>query len=73
MQVESELAYNEAVIEERAQGIQEIQQQIMEVNEIFQDLAVLVKEQGGMIGECVAHTVCIRFHVTRLLLEHFSG
>ena len=51
IQVESELAYNEAVIEERAQGIQEIQQQIMEVNEIFQDLAVLVKEQGGMIGE----------------------
>ncbi|CAI7852860.1 unnamed protein product, partial [Closterium sp. NIES-53] len=49
--VEGELAYNEAVIEEREQGIQEIQQQIVEVNEIFQDLAVLVREQGGMIGE----------------------
>ncbi|GJP60853.1 hypothetical protein CLOP_g18069 [Closterium sp. NIES-67] len=49
--VEGELAYNEAVIEEREQGIQEIQQQIVEVNEIFQDLAVLVREQGGMIDD----------------------
>jgi len=42
--------YTEAVIEEREQGIQEIQQQIVEVNEIFRDLAVLVKEQGVFIG-----------------------
>ncbi|CAI7919997.1 unnamed protein product [Closterium sp. NIES-54] len=53
--VEGELAYNEAVIEEREQGIQEIQQQIVEVNEIFQDLAVLVREQGGMIDDIEAN------------------
>ncbi|XLR35640.1 hypothetical protein S83_063540, partial [Arachis hypogaea] len=35
----------------REQGIQEIQQQIGEVNEIFKDLAVLVHEQGAMIDD----------------------
>ena len=42
--------FNEAIIEEREQGIQEIQQQIGEVHEIFKDLAVLVHDQGTMIG-----------------------
>ncbi|KAH0644373.1 hypothetical protein KY284_032257 [Solanum tuberosum] len=32
-------------------GIQEVQQQIGEVNEIFKDLAVLVHEQGTMIDD----------------------
>lgn len=50
MLAENEIAFDEAIIEEREQGIQEIQQQIGEVNEIFKDLAVLVHEQGTMIG-----------------------
>lgn len=48
--LDNEIAFNEAVIEERELGIHEIQQQIGEVNEIFKDLAVLVHEQGAMIG-----------------------
>ncbi|XP_019445278.1 PREDICTED: syntaxin-23-like isoform X1 [Lupinus angustifolius] len=48
--LDNEIAFNEAIIDEREQGIQEIQQQIGEVNEIFKDLAVLVHEQGTMIG-----------------------
>ncbi|MCH98661.1 syntaxin-22-like, partial [Trifolium medium] len=47
--LDNEISFNEAIIEEREQGIQEIQQQIGEVNEIFKDLAVLVHEQGAMI------------------------
>ncbi|GMN44168.1 hypothetical protein TIFTF001_013368 [Ficus carica] len=39
--LDNEIVFNEAIIEEREQGIQEIQQQIGEVNEIFKDLAVL--------------------------------
>jgi len=35
----------------------EIQQQIGEVNEIFQDLAVLVNEQGQMIDDIEANIV----------------
>ncbi|KAG9454100.1 hypothetical protein H6P81_007004 [Aristolochia fimbriata] len=49
--LDNEIVFNEAIIEEREQGIQEIQQQIGEVNEIFKDLAVLVHEQGVMIDD----------------------
>lgn len=49
--MDNEISFNEAIIDERDQGIQEIQDQIGEVNEIFKDLAVLVHEQGVMIGE----------------------
>uniref|UniRef100_A0A2P2LFV3 Syntaxin-22-like n=1 Tax=Rhizophora mucronata TaxID=61149 RepID=A0A2P2LFV3_RHIMU len=53
--LDNEIAFNEAIIEEREQGIQEIQQQIGEVNEIFKDLAVLVHEQGAMIDDIGSH------------------
>ncbi|CAM8999913.1 unnamed protein product [Rhodiola kirilowii] len=52
---DNEIAFNEAIIEERDQGIQEIQQQIGEVNKIFKDLAVLVHEQGTMIDDIGSH------------------
>ena len=51
------MEFNNALIEEREQGILEIQQQIGEVNEIFQDLAVLVNEQGQMIDDIEANIV----------------
>lgn len=60
MLAENEIAFNEAIIEEREQGIQEIQQQIGEVNEIFKDLAVLVHEQGTMIGKLL-YPYLVRF------------
>ncbi|XP_030524925.1 syntaxin-22-like [Rhodamnia argentea] len=53
--LDNEIAFNEAIIEEREQGIQEIQNQIGEVNEIFKDLAVLVHEQGTMIDDISSH------------------
>ncbi|XP_076884612.1 syntaxin-22-like [Bidens hawaiensis] len=49
--LDNEIAFNEAIIEERDQGIQEIQNQIGELNEIFKDLAVLVHEQGAMVDD----------------------
>nr|AIX10969.1 syntaxin [Albuca bracteata] len=49
--LDNEIVFNEAIIEEREQGIQEIQQQIGEVNEIFKDLAVLVHDQGAVIDD----------------------
>jgi len=54
---EGEMEFNNALIEEREHGILEIQQQIGEVNEIFQDLAVLVNEQGTMIDDIEANIV----------------
>ncbi|KAM7259943.1 hypothetical protein ACFE04_015684 [Oxalis oulophora] len=53
--LDNEIAFNEAIIEEREQGIHEVQQQIGEVNEIFKDLAVLVHEQGTMIDDIGSH------------------
>ncbi|ESQ55646.1 hypothetical protein EUTSA_v10025956mg [Eutrema salsugineum] len=53
--LDNEIAFNEAIIEEREQGIQEIQQQIGEVHEIFKDLAVLVHDQGTMIDDIGTH------------------
>ncbi|XVF06881.1 hypothetical protein REPUB_Repub06bG0089500 [Reevesia pubescens] len=49
--VDNEITFNETIIEERDQGIKEIQQQISEVHEIFKDLAVLVHKQGAMIDD----------------------
>ncbi|EFJ13868.1 hypothetical protein SELMODRAFT_121392 [Selaginella moellendorffii] len=55
LQLDNEVTFNEAVIEERAQGIREVQEQIEEVHEIFKDLAVMVHEQGGTIEEIDSH------------------
>ncbi|KMT07835.1 hypothetical protein BVRB_6g146470 [Beta vulgaris subsp. vulgaris] len=49
--LDNEIVFNEAIIEEREQGIKEIQSQIGQVNEIFKDLGVLVHEQGVVIDD----------------------
>jgi hypothetical protein len=66
-----EIVFNEAIIEEREQGIQEIHQQIIEVHEIFKDLAVLVHGQGAMIGKpCVLNShICTNFSKFSLLVS----
>ncbi|KAK3011347.1 hypothetical protein RJ639_012798 [Escallonia herrerae] len=45
----NEIAFNEAIIEEREHGIRDIQDEIEQANENFKDLAVLVHEQGVVI------------------------
>uniref|UniRef100_A0A3Q7HV72 t-SNARE coiled-coil homology domain-containing protein n=1 Tax=Solanum lycopersicum TaxID=4081 RepID=A0A3Q7HV72_SOLLC len=51
VQLEHEIVFNKAIIEEREQGMIEIQQQIGELNEMFKDLALLVHEQGTMLDD----------------------
>jgi t-SNARE complex subunit (syntaxin) len=46
----SEIELNEQLIEEREQEIQGIEQGILELNEIFRDLATIVLEQGSSLG-----------------------
>ncbi|MCL7029215.1 hypothetical protein MKW94_017626 [Papaver nudicaule] len=53
--LENDIVFNEAIIEEREQGIREIQNQIVEMSEIFKDLAVLVHEQGDCILDIDSH------------------
>ncbi len=50
MQIENEREFNDAMIQDREEGIQQIEATITEVNGIFTDLAQLVHEQGYMIG-----------------------
>lgn len=47
---DSEIAFNEQLIEEREQEILGIEQGITELNEIFRDLGTIVTEQGAKIG-----------------------
>lgn len=49
--LDNEISFNEAMIEERDQGLREIEEQIGEANEIFKDLAVLVHDQGIVIDD----------------------
>ncbi|KAL6135987.1 hypothetical protein ACLB2K_068211 [Fragaria x ananassa] len=49
--LDNEIGFNEAIIEEREQGIRDIEEQIGEASEIFRDLAVLVHEQGVVIDD----------------------
>ncbi|PIM98856.1 SNARE protein PEP12/VAM3/Syntaxin 7/Syntaxin 17 [Handroanthus impetiginosus] len=49
--LDNEIAFNEVIIEERGQGIKEIEDQIGEANEIFKDLAVLIHDQGVTIDD----------------------
>jgi syntaxin 7 len=72
LEVENEALYNEAIIEEREQGIQEIQQQIGEVSEIFKDLAQIVANQGYTIDDIESNiestqsaTIQANLHLTK--------
>ncbi|KAH1077232.1 hypothetical protein GYH30_052658 [Glycine max] len=49
--LDNEISFNEAMIEEREQGIREVEEQIEQANEIFKDLAVLVHYQGVVIDD----------------------
>ena len=68
-QVDSQIEFNDALIEEREQGIVEIQHQIGEVNEIFQDLALLVNEQGEMIEDIESNIVRTGQHTSAAVKE----
>lgn len=47
---DSELEYQEQVIQEREGEIREIEAGIVELNEIFRDLGTIVTEQQSMLG-----------------------
>lgn len=48
--MEPQVQYNEALIEEREQDIKEIEQSILQVNDIFRDLNLIVNEQQAHFG-----------------------
>ena len=54
---EADLRNNEIIIEERNRAIHEISGQIGEVHQIFQDLAVLVHDQGEAVDDIESNMV----------------
>lgn len=48
--LDKEISYNEILIQDREIGIEEIENMMQEVNEIFYDLTLLVGEQQEFIG-----------------------
>ena len=54
--IEGELEVNEALIAEREEAMREINKQLMEVREIFSDLAVMIDDQNEGI-ETIANNV----------------
>jgi len=50
MQLDAERDFQSALIEEREEGIKQIESTIQEVNDIFTDLATLVHEQATLVG-----------------------
>lgn len=50
MELEIEIENNEHLIAQREKGIEEIEQTIVEINELFRDLATMVHDQGFMLG-----------------------
>ena len=53
--LEIDMVHQDALIAERAADIEDIQQGVTELNEIFRDLAVAVHEQQGMLGMLSFH------------------
>jgi t-SNARE complex subunit (syntaxin) len=51
LMVDNELDFNEAMIGQREQEIQEIEHGITEINEIFKDLGNMVYEQSSLLGK----------------------
>jgi syntaxin 7 len=55
MQLDADRDFQSALIEEREEGIKQIESTIQEVNDIFVDLATLVNEQAGMVDNIESH------------------
>ncbi|KAI3928886.1 hypothetical protein MKX01_028376 [Papaver californicum] len=55
LMLRNEVAYNEAMIDERYQGIRDVQSEIGQSNEILRDLAVLVHNQQAVIDDIASH------------------
>lgn len=60
--LDNQIDHHDVLISEREEGIREIQGQIAEVGEIFQDLAVLVNEQGDMVNDIESNIISTHGH-----------
>ena len=50
IRMDNMVQYNENLIAERFEDVKQIEKDVMEINEIFRDLAVMVDDQGEKLG-----------------------
>jgi Syntaxin-like protein len=62
--LDSDIDFNVSLIEEREVEIQMIQDGIIDLNEIFRDLATIIVEQGSTIGTIPKASRLFRYHRT---------
>ena len=55
IEVDNEREFNETIIKERHKGIKEIETKVVELNEMFRDLSIMVDEQGIEIDNIESH------------------
>ncbi|KAI9333257.1 t-SNARE [Obelidium mucronatum] len=61
--LDMEVEYNESLIQEREQDLQNIERSIIEVNEIFRDLGTIVGEQQFMLDHIESNVGSVAVHV----------
>ncbi|KAJ3030798.1 UNVERIFIED_CONTAM: hypothetical protein HDU68_007715 [Siphonaria sp. JEL0065] len=61
--LDMEVEYNESLIQEREQDLQNIERSIIEVNEIFRDLGTIVGEQQFMLDHIESNVGSVSVHV----------
>jgi len=69
IKLDEELEVEDEIIQNRARHIKEIQGQVVQVNEIFRDIARLVEDQGEMIDNIQTNIVTASDHVESGLKE----
>lgn len=67
--LDNEIDFQEIEIRERAKGIEEVQTNILEINEMFKDLGIIVQDQGQMIGTFADHIEHARADVEQGVVE----
>ncbi|KAJ1816470.1 hypothetical protein LPJ56_002343 [Coemansia sp. RSA 2599] len=63
--LDNEVEYNEALINEREEEIQEIEQGIVELNEIFRDISTMVTEQQSLLDSIETNVQSVSINVLR--------
>jgi t-SNARE complex subunit (syntaxin) len=61
--MQQDVAHNTALIEEREQGMRELESQMTEINEIFKDIATMVNDQGHALDSIEQNLTYTRDHV----------
>ncbi|KAI9017754.1 t-SNARE [Gaertneriomyces semiglobifer] len=67
--LDSEIQFNETLIQEREQDLVGIEQSIQEVNEIFRDLGTLVHEQGYMLDNIESNVQSVEINMENATSE----